>query len=84
MVETFLAGADVGATWTRVGICTPDLKIENIKKIVNKTPRKKHFRDTTVNKFSISNAIGEMLSNLLSENNIKPDQIKGMGIATFG
>ncbi|MFW9823323.1 MAG: ROK family protein [Candidatus Thorarchaeota archaeon] len=84
MVEKFIVGADVGATWTRVGICTPDLKKENIKKMVTKTPRKKHFRDTTINKFSISNVICEMLSNLLSENNIKPDQIKGMGIATFG
>ena len=47
-------------------------------------PKKKNFRDTKVNKFSISSTVCQLLSTLLSENNIKQDQILGMGIATFG
>ncbi|MHA1986008.1 MAG: ROK family protein [Promethearchaeota archaeon] len=84
MVKKFIAGVDIGATWIRVAICTPDLKKENIMKEIARTPKKKNFRDTKVNKFSISSTVCQMLSDLFSENNISNDQILGMGIATFG
>lgn len=84
MVKKFIAGVDIGATWTRVAICPTDLKKGNIKSKQTRTPKKKNFRDTKVNKFSISSTVCQLLSTLLSENNIKQDQILGMGIATFG
>lgn len=84
MVKKFIAGVDIGGTWIRVAICTPDLQIDNIKKRTTKTPKKKNFRDTEVNKFSISSSVCQLLSNLLSEHNINHEQLLGMGIATFG
>ncbi|MHA1933415.1 MAG: ROK family protein [Promethearchaeota archaeon] len=84
MVKKFIAGADIGGTWIRVAICTIDLKKENIIKKITRTPKKKNFRDTKINKFSISNSVCQILSNLLSENNITYDQLLGIAIATFG
>jgi glucokinase len=84
MVKKFIAGVDIGGTWIRVAICAPDLKKETIKKKIINTPKKTHFKDTKVNKFSISSTICQMLSNLFSENNITHDQLLGVGIATFG
>jgi glucokinase len=84
MVNRYIAGVDVGGTWIRVAICTPDLKKENIKKKQTRTPKKRHFQDTRVNKFSISITICQMLSKILSENNITDEQLLGLGIATFG
>ena len=76
MGRKFIAGVDIGGTWIRVAICPTDLKKENIKKKITKTPKE--------NKFSISSSVCQMLSNLLSENNIKYDQLLGIGIATAG
>ena len=84
MDKKFIAGVDIGGTWIRVAICTTDLKIENIKKKIIKTPKKKNFRDSKINKFSNSSSVCQILSNLLSENNIKYDQLLGIGIATTG
>jgi len=84
MVKKFIAGVDIGGTWIRVAICTTDLKKENIIKKITRTPKKKNFRDTKINKFSISSSVCQILSNLLSENNITYDQLLGIGIATFG
>ena len=84
MVKKFIAGVDIGATWIRVAICTTDLKKENIIKKITRTPKKKNFQDTQINKFSISSSVCQILSELLSENNITHVQLLGMGIATFG
>jgi glucokinase len=84
MVKEFIAGVDIGGTWIRVAICTADLKKENIIKEITRTPTKKSFRDTKINKFSISSSVCQILSNLLSENNITHDQLLGIGIATTG
>ena len=84
MDKKFIAGVDIGGTWIRVAICTTDLKIENIKRKITKTPKKQNFRDTKINKFSISSSVYQLLSNLLSENNINNEKLLGIGIATFG
>ncbi|MFX1417312.1 MAG: ROK family protein [Promethearchaeota archaeon] len=76
MDQKFIAGVDIGGTWVRVAICTADLNEKNIKKKVIKTPKE--------NKYSISNLICQILSELFSENNITKDQILGIGIATAG
>jgi glucokinase len=76
MGRKFIAGVDIGGTWIRVAICPKDLKKDNIKKNIAKTPKE--------NKFSISSTVCQMLSNLLSENNIKYDQLLGIGIASAG
>ncbi|MFX1308775.1 MAG: ROK family protein [Promethearchaeota archaeon] len=76
MDEKFIGGVDIGGTWVRVAICTADLNEKNIKKKITKTLKK--------NKYSISSSVCKMLSELLSENNIKIEQILGIGIATAG
>jgi glucokinase len=72
----FIAGVDIGGTWVRVAICTSDLNENNIVK--------KKLRTIKENRFSISEMVCEMLSELISEHNIKKEQILGMGIATAG
>ena len=84
ILKELIAGVDIGATWIRVAICPSDLKIEDIKKKIAKPPNKKHFRNTEVNKFSISATVCQMLLNLLSENRISSEQLLGIGIASFG
>ena len=76
MNEKYIAGVDIGGTWVRVAICTPDLKEENIKIKVTRT-----LKET---KYSISSSVCQILSELLSENNITRDQLLGIGIATAG
>ena len=76
MAEKFIAGVDIGGTWLRVAICTADLNEKNIRKKIIKTPKE--------NKYSISNSICKILSELLSENNIRKEKILGVGIATAG
>ena len=51
-------------------------KLKNIKKQIIRT-----LKET---KYSISNSVCKILSELLSENNIEKDQILGIGIATAG
>ncbi len=76
MAKKFIAGVDIGGTWVRVAICTSDLNENNIVK--------KSCRTIKENKFSISKMVGEMLSELISENNVEKNQILGIGIATAG
>ncbi|MFX0028163.1 MAG: ROK family protein [Candidatus Hermodarchaeota archaeon] len=76
MEEEFIAGVDIGGTWIRVAICTKDLKEDNIKKKTTKT-----LKET---KLSISNSVCEILSELLEENQIKRDQLIGIGVASAG
>ena len=76
MDENYIAGVDIGGTWVRVAICTVDLNEKNIKKRIIKTLKE--------NKYSISSSVCQILSELLSENNIQQDQILGIGIATAG
>jgi len=84
MAKKFIAGVDIGGTWIRVAICKTDLKHENIKKEIINTPKRKNYLDTKINKFSISSSVCQILSKLLSENNITHDQLLGIGIATTG
>jgi glucokinase len=72
----YIAGVDIGGTWIRVAICTRDLNEENIKKKTART-----LKET---KFSIGNSICEILSGLLTENQIEQDQLIGIGIASAG
>lgn len=76
MDEKYIAGVDIGGTWVRVAICTADLNEKNIKKRITATLKE--------NEYSISNSVCEILSKLLSENDIEKDQILGIGIATAG
>ena len=76
MDQKYIIGVDIGGTWIRVAICTRDLKEENIKTKVLNTPKE--------NKFSISNSVCILISELLEENNISEDQILGIGLASAG
>ena len=76
MDQKYIIGVDIGGTWIRVAICTRDLKEENIKTKVVITPKE--------NKFSISNSVCILISELLEENNISEDQILGIGLASAG
>lgn len=74
--QKYIIGVDIGGTWIRVAICTQDLKEENIKTKVVNTPK--------INKFSISNSVCILISELLKENNTSEDQILGIGLASAG
>ena len=74
--ENYIAGVDIGGTWTRVAISTRDLKEEKIRLKVTRT-LKEH-------KYSIANSVCEVFSELLSENSIQKEQVLGMGIASAG
>ncbi|MFW9783135.1 MAG: ROK family protein [Candidatus Heimdallarchaeota archaeon] len=74
--EEYIAGVDIGGTWTRVAICTLDLREENLKKISIKTLKK--------DKHSIANSVCEILSELLFKFKIKTEQLLGIGIASAG
>lgn len=74
--EEYIAGVDIGGTWIRVAICTKDLNEDNINKKTSRT-----LKET---KFSISNSICEILSELLIENQVQRDQLIGIGIASAG
>ena len=76
MSSKFIAGVDIGGTWVRVAICTSDLNENNIIK--------KKLKTIKENRFSISAMVCEMLTELISENNINEEQILGIGIATAG
>jgi len=74
--KQYIIGVDIGGTWVRVAVSTPDLNEKNIVKT--------HSRTLKENKYSISTSVCNMISELLSENKIKNDQILGIGIATAG
>ena len=76
MNKRIIVGVDIGGTWIRVAICTADLIEKNIKTKITETLKE--------NKYSISNSVCKLLSELLSENSIKSEQIIGIGLATAG
>jgi glucokinase len=76
MVKQYIVGVDIGGTWIRVGICTADLKEENIKRHI--------ARNKKESPLSISETVCELLKKLLSENTINKEQIIGIGIASAG
>ncbi|MFX1552720.1 MAG: ROK family protein [Promethearchaeota archaeon] len=76
MDEKYIVGVDIGGTWVRVAISTADLKEESIIK--------RNTRTLKETKYSISSSVCQILSELLTENNIGVDQILGIGIATAG
>ncbi len=76
MGEEYIAGVDIGGTWIRVAICTIDLREDNFRKKTARTLKK--------NKFSISTSVCEILSEILSENQIERKELLGIGIASAG
>ncbi|MCK4238101.1 MAG: ROK family protein, partial [Candidatus Lokiarchaeota archaeon] len=76
MEERYIVGVDIGGTWIRVGICTADLKEENIKRKLTKTGKE--------NQYSISTSVNKLLNELLVENRIKKEQLIGIGLASAG
>jgi glucokinase len=74
--EKFVVGVDIGGTWIRVAICTVDLNEKNIIK--------KSTRTLKENRYSISKSVCQMISELLSENNIENKEVLGIGVATAG
>lgn len=72
----YIAGVDIGGTWVRVALSNQDLEDKHIKIKKVETPKE--------NKFSISNAVCEMLEELLSENNLSLNHLLGIGIASAG
>ncbi len=76
MADKYIVGVDIGGTWIRVAICTRDLKEENIKTKIVKTPKE--------NKFSISNSVYKLISELLEENKTSKERILGIGLASAG
>ncbi len=74
--ERYIAGVDIGGTWTRAAICTIDLNEVNF--------RKKSTRTLKENRFSISSSICEIISELLKENHIEKDELLAIGIASAG
>lgn len=76
MEEKYIVGVDIGGTWTRVGICSSDLKEENIKVKITKTRKE--------NPYSISTSVCEILNELLIEKNIKKEHMIGIGLASAG
>jgi glucokinase len=76
MPEKYIIGVDIGGTWIRAAICTQDLKEKNIKSKTTRT-----LRET---EYSISNSTCQLISELLKENNIKEEQVLGIGLASAG
>ncbi|MFX1316913.1 MAG: ROK family protein [Promethearchaeota archaeon] len=76
MDEKFIVGVDIGGTWIRAGLCTPDLKEENIKTKVTKTLKE--------NEYSVSKSVIQLISELLKENKLNREQILGIGLASAG
>ena len=76
MNQKYITGVDIGGTWIRVAICTQDLREDNIKSKIIKTPKE--------NKYSISNSVCQLISELLKENDMNKDQILGIGLASAG
>jgi glucokinase len=72
----YIIGIDIGGTWIRVALCSQDLDEKNIKIKTVRTPKN--------NKFSISNAVCGLILEILNENNIKTEQLLGIGLATAG
>jgi len=74
--DKFIVGVDIGGTWIRVVICTADLKEENIKS--------KNTRTLKENEYSISNSACQLISEIMLENDVKKEQLIGIGLASAG
>ena len=74
--EDYIIGVDIGGTWIRVAICSGDL---NEKEIAIKTAR-----TLKENKYSISNIVCDLISQLLNQKNILLEKVVGIGLATAG
>jgi len=72
----YIIGIDIGGTWTRVALCTDDLNEANMILKSIKTPK-----DT---EYSIANSLIVMITELLYDNDIKEEQIVGIGLASAG
>jgi len=57
-------------------VCSIDLDDKNLRIKITKTPKE--------NEYSISNAVISLIMQLLVDNNIEKEQLKGIGIATAG
>lgn len=75
MNQRYIAGVDIGGTRIRVAVSTIDLKENIIIKTIS-TPKE--------TKYSISNSVCQLIFDILNENQIKIEQISGIGIATAG
>ncbi|MFX1257404.1 MAG: ROK family protein [Promethearchaeota archaeon] len=76
MNQKYILGVDIGGTWIRAALCSQELKNKQIKIKIIKTLKK--------NKFSISKSVNQLLTELLNENNIKREQVIGIGLACAG
>lgn len=76
MLEKWIIGVDIGGTWIRVACCPLDLENNRIES--------KKIENTKENKFSISNGVCKLISELLVELSIPTEQIMGIGLATAG
>jgi glucokinase len=72
----YICGVDIGGTWIRVGICTYDLKEENILRKTARTPKD--------HQLAISEKVCELLNELLMENGVGKHQLMGIGLASAG
>ena len=75
MNQKYIAGVDIGGTRIRVAVSTIDLKENIIIKTISTPKETKH---------SISNSVCQLILDILNENQIKIEQISGIGIATAG
>ncbi|MHA1297538.1 MAG: ROK family protein [Promethearchaeota archaeon] len=66
----------MGGTRIRTALCSIDLDDKNLRIKITKTPKE--------NEYSISNAVISLIMQLLVDNNIEKEQLKGIGIATAG
>ncbi|MBY9006698.1 MAG: ROK family protein [Candidatus Lokiarchaeota archaeon] len=75
-MEKFIVGCDIGGTWVRVAICKLALKGEQILL--------KKERTLKEDQYSISGQICKLLDLLIKENNLKREQLLGIGLASAG
>ncbi|MHA1642666.1 MAG: ROK family protein [Promethearchaeota archaeon] len=76
MDKEYIIGVDIGGTRIRTALCSIDLDDKNLRIKITKTPKE--------NEYSISNAVISLIMQLLVDNNIEKEQLKGIGIATAG
>ena len=76
LLEKYIVGCDIGGTWVRVAICKIGLRNEEIIVKMERTLKE--------DKNSISGQICKLLNLLIKENNLKIEQILGIGLASAG
>lgn len=74
--EKYIIGVDIGGTRIRVALSRSDLYEGSIKVKTTSTPKE--------NEYSIINSVILLITEFLVENNIKSDQILGIGLASAG